>query len=193
MITNNKAIKLSVLLILLISCNVFASKSTETPASTSTSSANSMEPTNSSIATESSAATEVPVDLDAPYNENAVPSEDIETALARSEKDGKLVLLDFGANWCVDCLVLTVLFEDANVKPFLEENYHTVRIDVGMWDRNLDISEKYGSPIDNGIPAVVILSADGEIIATTKDGSLANARTATAPEILALLQNWIPK
>lgn len=139
---------------------------------------------------ETSAATEIPVDLHAPYDENAIPADDIVHAMAQSASDGKLVLLDFGANWCPDCLVLTTLFEDPAVKPFLEENYHVVRIDVGMWDKNLDISQAYGNPIDNGIPAVVVLSPTGEIIATTKDGSLANARTATAEEILALITEW---
>jgi thiol-disulfide isomerase/thioredoxin len=128
---------------------------------------------------------------DAPYDENAVPGEDIANALAESEKDGKLVLLDFGANWCPDCVVLSKLFEDPTVTPFLEENFHVVSIDVGYWDKNLDISEKYGNPIKNGIPAVVVLAPNGEIIASTKDGALANARTATAQDILAYLQIWV--
>jgi thiol-disulfide isomerase/thioredoxin len=128
---------------------------------------------------------------DAPYNENAVPSDDIANALAQSEKDGKLILLDFGANWCPDCVVLSTLFEDPAVKPFLEENFHTVSIDVGYWDKNLDISEKYGNPIENGIPAVVVLAPGGEMIASTKDGALANARTATPQDILAYLQTWL--
>lgn len=128
---------------------------------------------------------------DAPYNENAIPGEDIADALAESEKDGKLILLDFGANWCPDCVVLSTLFKDPAVKPFLEENFRVVSIDVGYWDKNLDISEKYGNPIANGIPAVVVLAPNGEMIASTKDGSLANARTATAQDILTYLQTWL--
>ncbi|HLO15374.1 MAG TPA: thioredoxin family protein [Anaerolineales bacterium] len=127
----------------------------------------------------------------APYNENAVAKEDIANALAKAEKDGKFVLLDFGANWCPDCLVLSTLFEDPSVKPLLEENFHIVSIDVGYWDKNLDISQKYENPIENGIPAVVVLAPNGEIIASTKDGALANARTATAQDILALLNKWL--
>jgi thiol-disulfide isomerase/thioredoxin len=145
-----------------------------------------------SIAAPTEAPTEAPVNLDAPYyDENAIPQQDITSALAKSAKDGKLILLDFGANWCPDCLVLTKLFEDPAVKPFLEENFRMVRIDVGYWDKNLDISEQYGNPIANGIPAVVVLAPSGEIIATTKDGALANARTATPRDILEYLQTWV--
>jgi thiol-disulfide isomerase/thioredoxin len=128
---------------------------------------------------------------EAPYNENAIPGDDITNALAASEKDGKLVLLDFGANWCPDCVVLAALFEDPTVKPFLEENFRVVSIDVGYWDKNLDISEKYGNPIENGIPAVVVLAPNGEMIDTTKDGKLANARAETPEGILMYLQTWV--
>jgi thioredoxin 1 len=126
-----------------------------------------------------------------PYDETAVPQKDIETALINAERDEKLVLLDFGANWCPDCVVLSTLFEDPFVRPYLQENFYVVKIDVGEWDKNLDISQQYGNPIDNGIPAVVVLSANGDIIATTKDGALANARTATAQEILGYLKTWV--
>ena len=135
----------------------------------------------------------IPTPADAPYNENAVPKDDIAHALIESEKDGKLVLLDFGANWCPDCLVLSTLFEDPAVRPFLEENFHVVSIDVGYWDKNLDVSQQYENPIENGIPAVVVLAPDGEIIATTKDGALANARTATAQDILTYLEMWLSR
>jgi thiol-disulfide isomerase/thioredoxin len=202
-----KPILLLVLLILSPAC-MFIPK-IETPMPTLVPYSNTPQPTATVIATEAilpsptatviatevplpaPIATEVPVDIHAPYNENAVPGDDIAKALEQSKNDGKLVLLDFGANWCPDCLVLTVLFEDPAVKPFLEENYHVVRIDIGMGDKNLDVSEKYDNPINKGIPAVVVLAPEGEIIATTKDGSLANARTATAQEILGLLKQWL--
>jgi len=103
------------------------------------------------------------------------------------------VLLDFGANWCLDCIILSHLFEDKTVRSYLQDNFHVVQIDVGNWDRNLDVSRKYGSPIDNGIPAVVILAASGDVIASTKNGALADARTATAGEVLGYLKGWVAR
>lgn len=128
-----------------------------------------------------------------PYDAKAVPQDDIEAALRLAKGDGKLVLLDFGANWCPDCLVLSTLFEDPSVLPYLQENFYLVHIDVGYWDKNLDTAQQYGNPIEKGIPAVVVLTADGKTIATTKDGALANARTATPSEILEYLKQWVAK
>lgn len=188
-------ISITVMLLISLSCALVTAPAQPTIAPSPVPPTNTPEPTAVPIATSAealpAAATEAPVNLDAPYDENANPQQDITNALAKSEEDGKLILLDFGANWCPDCIVLTTLFEDPAVKPFLEENFRMVRIDVGYWDKNLDISEQYGSPIASGIPAVVVLAPNGEIVASTKDGALANARTATAQEILAYLEQWL--
>ena len=128
-----------------------------------------------------------------PYDKRADAPKDIQAALTEAQADGKLVLLDFGANWCLDCIVLSHLFEDKTVRPFLNDNFHVVSIDVGNWDRNLDISRRYGSPIDSGIPAVVILAGTGDVLASTKNGALADARTATAREVLGYLQGWVAR
>lgn len=143
------------------------------------------------VSQEQPKATDAP--LIEPYDEKAVPSNDIDAALRLAKGDGKLVLLDFGANWCPDCLVLATLFEDPSVKPYLDENFYVVHIDVGYWDKNLDTSQLYGNPIEKGIPAVVILDGEGNTLATTQDGTLANARTATAPEVLGYLKGWVAK
>ncbi|HET9223183.1 MAG TPA: thioredoxin family protein, partial [Roseiflexaceae bacterium] len=124
------------------------------------------------------------------YDPRADADAAIAQALTQAEADHKRVLLDFGADWCPDCQVLSQLFDDPQVKPFLDEHYHVVRIDVGQWDNNLDIAERYGDPIAKGIPAVVVLDANGQTLSSTAGGELANARTATADEILALLKQW---
>jgi len=110
-----------------------------------------------------------PAPAQGPYDKQADAHKDIETALRQAGADDRLVLLDFGANWCLDCIVLSRLFEDKTVRSFLQDNFHVVQVDVGNWDRNLDVSRKYGSPIDNGIPAVVILAGSGDVIASTFD------------------------
>src|SRR4051812_12540217 len=124
------------------------------------------------------------------YDPRANPSAAIDEALKAAKADHKRVLLDFGADWCPDCQVLAQLFEDPKVKPFLDAHYHVVRIDVGRWDNNLDVAKRYGNPIEKGIPAVVILDADAKMITSTAGGELANARTASANDILTFVQQW---
>lgn len=134
-----------------------------------------------------------PAQAPGPYNERADATHDTAAALALAKADRKNVLLDFGANWCVDCVVLSKLLDDGTVKGFREANFHLVLIDVGQWDRNADLVKQYGNPIEKGIPAVVVLAPDGRTIASTADGALESARHSTPADILAYLRTWAPK
>lgn len=127
------------------------------------------------------------------YNPAANAQQDIDEALAAAKADGKLVLLDFGADWCPDCVVLARHMDSAAVKPYLDAHYVVVRVNVGQWDANLDIAKHYGDPIKKGIPAVVVVDNANTIIASTGGGELANARTSTSRDILALLEQWAGK
>jgi thiol-disulfide isomerase/thioredoxin len=120
------------------------------------------------------------------------PARDIAAALASAAKDGKHVLLDFGADWCPDCRVLGTLFEEPAVAGVVGANFHLVRIDVGRRDRNLDIAARYHATSADWIPALVVLAADGSTIAVTDDRVRVTRRT-TSTDLIALLQGWSPK
>lgn len=127
------------------------------------------------------------------YDPLADSQQEIDQALDIAKRDNKLVLLDFGADWCPDCVVLARHMESVTVQPFLDDNYVVVRVNVGQWDANLDIVEQYGNPIAKGIPAVVVVDARNQVVASTGGGELASARTSTREEILMLLKQWVSK
>jgi thioredoxin 1 len=117
---------------------------------------------------------------------------DIDAAFDAAAKDGKHVLLDFGADWCPDCRVLGTLFEDATVAPFVASNFHVVRIDVGRRDKNGDLATKYRATSGDWIPAVVVLDPQRHTIAAT-DTEVRLTRKTSAAELLARLHEWAPK
>jgi thiol-disulfide isomerase/thioredoxin len=117
---------------------------------------------------------------------------DIETAIQAASKDGKHVLLDFGADWCPDCRVLGTLLEDPAVAAFLAANFDVVHIDVGRRDKNGSVAEAYGATSGDWIPAVVILDAQARQIARTDD-KVRLTRHTSSDQLLALLREWAPK
>src|SRR5580658_9866651 len=65
------------------------------------------------------------------YDESADGSKQIADALALAGKDGKRVLLQFGANWCPWCHKLHSLFEkDQAIAARLKSDYVVVLVDV---------------------------------------------------------------
>jgi thioredoxin 1 len=115
---------------------------------------------------------------------------DIAAALAKAKADGRPVLLDFGADWCPDCVVLEHTVRTRTVAPVIA-GFHVVAVDVGRFDRHLDLARKYHLDLRaSGIPALVVLSPAGRVRTATNDGSFANARTMTAGQVAAFLKRW---
>ncbi len=126
----------------------------------------------------------------ATYDEKADGNADLAAALKAAKRDGKRVLIDFGANWCPDCRALATFFNDPAVKPYLDARFHLVQIDVGRWNKQMELSRRFGEPTKAGLPAVVVLDRKGRIVVSTGDGSMANSRHSSADEVLALLKRW---
>ena len=120
------------------------------------------------------------------------PAADIAAAIAAAGKDGRYVLIDFGADWCPDCRVLGALLDSPTVAPFVDANFHVVHVDVGRRDKNADIVAKYHATSDAWIPAVVVLDATGTTVAVTDD-NLRLTRRDTPDQLLAVLRQWAPK
>ena len=57
----------------------------------------------------------------------------------------------------------------------IHKQFQVVKVDVGNFDHNLDITRRYDEPTKNGIPAAVIVSPDDRILYSTKAGELSNA------------------
>jgi thioredoxin 1 len=113
---------------------------------------------------------------DGPYNEAADAKAAIRQALAQAAVDGVPVLVVFGANWCADCKILDMDMKQGRSAPFVAREFKVVKVDVGRFDRNVDVAESYGVPLKNGIPAVAILSPANKVLYVTRAGELADAR-----------------
>jgi thiol-disulfide isomerase/thioredoxin len=124
------------------------------------------------------------------YDPSRNAAADVAAVLAQSARDHREILLDFGADWCPDCVVLHRLLATAAVQQVLRQRYHLVSIDVGQFDHNLDVAGRYVNLDDAGIPALVVLAPTGAVRFASDDGSFANARTMTAGQVRAFLVRW---
>jgi len=123
-----------------------------------------------------------------PYDESAIAGEEIIKALKKAKSNNKYILLQMGGNWCPDCRTLGEYFSRPDIKKWLDERVILVSVDVGEWDRNLDIVEEYGNPISEGIPALVLLNPDNEVMFSTLAGELASARNMSKNDLVQWLE-----
>ena len=114
--------------------------------------------------------------VELPYNETDDAKAGVQQALAAARAEHKSVLLVFGANWCEDCRALDNALKAGRNADLMAREFRIVKIDVGRFNRNLDVAAAYGDPIRKGIPAAVVLGADSQVLYATRAGELADAR-----------------
>ncbi len=69
-----------------------------------------------------------------------------------------------------------------------------LKVDVGRFNKNLDIVNRYEPALlKNGVPAVVLLDAEGKVKRRTLEGELSDARKMGADVIGAFFANMLGK
>ncbi|MDI3260920.1 MAG: thioredoxin family protein [Sinobacteraceae bacterium] len=126
------------------------------------------------------------------YPDPAQAAADVQHALAEAAAGHKRVILDFGGNWCPDCVALDRYFHDPAIEPLLTANYVLVHVNVGRVDRNLDLARRYGVPLDKGVPALAVLDSDGRLLYSQTGGEFEDMRHMPAQAVTDFLIRWKP-
>ena len=126
-----------------------------------------------------------------PYDENADADAAVVNAFARAKAEHKLVMIDLGGNWCGDCRVLAGVMELPEVRRFLDTHYIVVSVNVGRFNKNLQIPARFGiTKRLEGVPSVLIADPDGRLIDSGHIAALADARSMTPQSIADWLAKW---
>jgi thioredoxin 1 len=126
------------------------------------------------------------------YPDPAQAKVDLAAALKTAAATHKRIILDFGGNWCGDCQVLDIYFHNPQNLPILESNFVLVDVNIGRYDANLDIAEKYGIPLDKGVPALAVLSEHGKLLYSQRTGEFAPMRRMESSSVTGFLVQWKP-
>jgi thiol:disulfide interchange protein len=124
------------------------------------------------------------------YSETANPAADIAAGLAQAKREHKRVILDFGGDWCGDCQVLDIYFHQAPNSELLENSFVLVHVWIGHMDTNLDVAQKYGVPIHNGVPALAVLGANGKVLYSQATGEFRDMRHMEPASVNEFLEKW---
>ena len=128
------------------------------------------------------------------YPADADAHAEIKEAEERAARAHKRLLLVFGANWCFDCHVLDLAFQDPDLAPVLAANYELVHIDLGPDEhKNADLVQHYDIPLDKGVPALAVADSDGKLVVSQKNGEFEDARGLTPEVLMEFLNKWKPQ
>jgi thiol-disulfide isomerase/thioredoxin len=128
-----------------------------------------------------------------PYDEAADADAAVAKARARARAAHKLLLIDLGGNWCGDCRILTATMEQTELKGFVARHYETVLVDVGQFDKNLQIPARYGiTGRLAGVPALLVVDPKTDkLLDGGHVSALEDARHMTPQALADWLAQWI--
>jgi hypothetical protein len=131
--------------------------------------------------------------LPLPYDESANADRAVSAAMARARKSGKLLLIDLGGNWCLDCRLLAGTMATQPLRSWLAAHYEIVLVDVGHFDKNLQVPRRFGLGDKlKGVPAVLVVDPrTGKLVNKGHVTALADARSLSPQSLADWLADWV--
>ncbi|WP_162689159.1 thioredoxin family protein [Streptomyces sp. ICC1] len=123
------------------------------------------------------------------YDSGADAQKLIDAALRTAKADGRMVLLDFGANWCGNCKAADKVFAQSPTASILGASYHLVKVDIGgNSSANSALLRKY-SPSGGTykMPVLVVVSPSGTV---RTDTHVTGNPALTSDGINSFLRQW---
>jgi thiol-disulfide isomerase/thioredoxin len=134
---------------------------------------------------------ELKTPLPYPYNEAADANAAVAKARAEAKKRGTLLLIDLGGNWCGDCRVLAGTLELPSVKAFMDKHYTMVMVDVGRFERNLQVPARYGFNTRlKGVPTLLVVDPKTDRLLNRDDVFALSSAGDMSPQALA---DWLAR
>lgn len=134
---------------------------------------------------------ELPVVVNAPYDEKADADSVVAAAFQKAKTTRRRVLLDLGGNWCPDCIILANFLQLPEIKAFVARHYVVAAVDVGRFDRNLQVPARFGYTTRlKGVPTVLIVEPDGTLVNGGDVFAFTDARHMTPQALADYLARW---
>jgi thiol-disulfide isomerase/thioredoxin len=134
---------------------------------------------------------QLPVTEMRPYDESANADKAVAAAFFRAKSSHKNVLIDLGGNWCPDCIILANFLKLPEMHRFMTAHYHTVAVDVGRFDRNLQIPARFGFKERlKGVPTVLIATPNGKLVNGGDVFAFSDARHMTPQALVDYLAKY---
>ena len=129
--------------------------------------------------------------LPLPYDEQIIDSSELDKFINQSINNDKQPVAIFGGNWCPDCRILAGTLAMPTIKKFLQQYYRIIHIDIGRYDRNMELMNHLNIEPKKGVPRVVILDFKKNIVNSSTSSEWTTARDRKEQEIYDYFQKFV--
>ena len=129
--------------------------------------------------------------LPLPYDKKIIDSSELDKFINQSINNDKQPVVIFGGNWCPDCRILAGTLAMPTIKKFLQQYYRIIHIDIGRYDRNMELMNHLNIEPKKGVPRVVILDFKKNIVNSSTSSEWTTARDRKEQEIYDYFQKVV--
>lgn len=129
--------------------------------------------------------------LPLPYDEKEIESLKLDRFIDLTINKGKQPVIIFGGNWCPDCRILEGTLAMPTIKKFIDQHYQIMHIDIGRYDRNMELMNHLNIESKKGVPRVVILDFEKNIVNSSTSSEWTTARDRKQQEIYNYFQKFV--
>ncbi len=129
--------------------------------------------------------------LPLPYDEKVVDSLQLDEFIDLSISKGKQPVVIFGGNWCPDCRILDGTLKMPSIESFMSEHFEIMHIDVGRYDKNMELMDYFGVAREKGVPRVIVFDKEMNILNSSSTKEWTTVRDRKMQDVFDYFQELV--
>ena len=128
------------------------------------------------------------IPLPLPYDGVIYSEIDVKKFMEDTTSKSKQPIIIFGGNWCPDCRILDGSLQVPSIKKFMSERFEIMHIDVGRYDKNMELMDYFGVAREKGVPRVIVFDKEMNILNSSSTKEWTTARERSLQDIFNYFQ-----
>lgn len=128
------------------------------------------------------------IPLPLPYDGEICTEIDVKKFMEATTSKSKQPIIIFGGNWCPDCRILDGSLQVPSIKKFMSEHFEIMHIDVGRYDKNMELMDYFGVAREEGVPRVIVFDKEMNILNSSSTKEWTTARERSLQDIFNYFQ-----
>ena len=91
-------------------------------------------------------------------------------------------------SWCPDCRILEGTLQLPTIKKYMIQHYEIMHVDVGRYDKNMNLISYFKIPKEEGVPRVLVFDTNKNILNMESTKEWTTARDRKQQEIFNYFQ-----
>jgi len=131
------------------------------------------------------------IPLPLPYNGSIYSEDDVKDFMDSTIKQSKQPVIIFGGNWCPDCRILDGTLQIPTINEFMKAHYKIMHIDVGRYDKNMELMSFFEIDKEKGVPRVLVFDNKKNLLNSSSTREWTTARERNFQDIFDYFQKLV--